>query len=558
MECSSCHNPHGSTNVRLLKTGNSVNESCSTCHAEKRGPFLFEHAGISGDSCATCHDPHGSNNDRMLVAKLPFLCQRCHNHTRHPSTIYDNKVAADQQPAVQPQLRDLPFGDPRLEPSGRFDVPAAVAEAIMRNHIMLAACRPGRSRRRGAFAQDPPSLPPPTDPVEIGAQRVDRQVVRHGRFRRPHHVKSTAMKRATSAIAICARASTPPTCWLGRRTEDWNFEAQAWNIGYRDQSYQVDLQRVGRLTASFLWDQIPLCISRDTRRSTRRRSPACSGSTTRCSRQIQAGTKTLRNFEDQAVRFDLRTLRAHRPGRRVFNATPTDIVAAGQEHQPRRARSPSAARSASATPSNCRCRSTPHDRRADRARVGQHSGHAPVRLGWLDVREQHRERDVGQPAALRTGHFRHAVAGPHALVARQHADLPPRHRRGQPARRTPPHRLRRVRPGPQQRGPAAASPSTRRSRRPALSRADRRSREPDDDRAVHVGDAAVAPASRSTRSYRYADVDVQTPVFDADRRARSPTTRAFQRRLPAVRYHNVKRIDVRCRRRIRRWCRTRR
>jgi DmsE family decaheme c-type cytochrome len=92
MECSSCHNPHGSTNVRLLKTGNSINESCSTCHAEKRGPFLFEHAGISGDSCATCHDPHGSNNDRMLVAKLPFLCQRCHNHVKHPSTIYDNKV----------------------------------------------------------------------------------------------------------------------------------------------------------------------------------------------------------------------------------------------------------------------------------------------------------------------------------------------------------------------------------------------------------------------------------------------------------------------------------
>ena len=92
MECSSCHNPHGSTNVRLLKVGNSINEACTTCHAEKRGPYLFEHAGISGDSCATCHDPHGSSNDRMLVAKLPFLCQRCHNHTRHPSTIYDGRV----------------------------------------------------------------------------------------------------------------------------------------------------------------------------------------------------------------------------------------------------------------------------------------------------------------------------------------------------------------------------------------------------------------------------------------------------------------------------------
>ncbi len=88
MECASCHNPHGSTNVRLLKAGNSINESCATCHTEKRGPFLFEHAGISGDSCATCHDPHGSNNDRMLVAS----CRSCASAaittrgTRRPST----------------------------------------------------------------------------------------------------------------------------------------------------------------------------------------------------------------------------------------------------------------------------------------------------------------------------------------------------------------------------------------------------------------------------------------------------------------------------------------
>jgi DmsE family decaheme c-type cytochrome len=93
MECSSCHNPHGSTNVRLLKVGTNVNESCTSCHAEKRGPYLFEHASITGDGCTTCHDPHGSSNDRMLVAKLPFLCQRCHIHTKHPSTIYDNNVA---------------------------------------------------------------------------------------------------------------------------------------------------------------------------------------------------------------------------------------------------------------------------------------------------------------------------------------------------------------------------------------------------------------------------------------------------------------------------------
>lgn len=88
MECSSCHNPHGSMNVKNLRVGNYVNESCVSCHTEKRGPFLFEHAA-GRESCVSCHDPHGSSNDRMLVAKLPMLCQRCHIHTRHPGTIYD-------------------------------------------------------------------------------------------------------------------------------------------------------------------------------------------------------------------------------------------------------------------------------------------------------------------------------------------------------------------------------------------------------------------------------------------------------------------------------------
>jgi DmsE family decaheme c-type cytochrome len=88
MECTACHNPHGSTNTRMLKIGNWVNETCVSCHTEKRGPYLWDHAPVR-EACNNCHDPHGSNNDRMLVAKLPMLCQRCHIGTRHPSTIYD-------------------------------------------------------------------------------------------------------------------------------------------------------------------------------------------------------------------------------------------------------------------------------------------------------------------------------------------------------------------------------------------------------------------------------------------------------------------------------------
>jgi DmsE family decaheme c-type cytochrome len=91
MTCATCHNPHGSANVKLLRAGLSSAESCATCHADKRGPFLYEHAPVR-ESCATCHDPHGSPNERMLVQKQPFMCQRCHSHIRHPGTLYDNRV----------------------------------------------------------------------------------------------------------------------------------------------------------------------------------------------------------------------------------------------------------------------------------------------------------------------------------------------------------------------------------------------------------------------------------------------------------------------------------
>jgi predicted CXXCH cytochrome family protein len=50
--------------------------------------MLWEHAPVR-ENCATCHDPHGSSNDRMLVVRMPMLCQRCHIATRHPASIYD-------------------------------------------------------------------------------------------------------------------------------------------------------------------------------------------------------------------------------------------------------------------------------------------------------------------------------------------------------------------------------------------------------------------------------------------------------------------------------------
>ena len=77
MACSDCHNPHGSTGPKLL-VKNSVNETCYTCHAEKRGPFLWEHAPVS-DDCTNCHTPHGSTTAPLLKTRAPWLCQECHS-----------------------------------------------------------------------------------------------------------------------------------------------------------------------------------------------------------------------------------------------------------------------------------------------------------------------------------------------------------------------------------------------------------------------------------------------------------------------------------------------
>jgi predicted CXXCH cytochrome family protein len=43
-----------------------------------------------------CHDPHGSLHPRMQIAKLPRMCQQCHDETRHPTQPYSDASAAPE------------------------------------------------------------------------------------------------------------------------------------------------------------------------------------------------------------------------------------------------------------------------------------------------------------------------------------------------------------------------------------------------------------------------------------------------------------------------------
>jgi len=77
MKCTDCHSPHGTSNLHELQQASS--EACTACHAEKRGPFVFEHAASRVEGCTACHTPHGSSN-KMLMARREerMLCLQCH------------------------------------------------------------------------------------------------------------------------------------------------------------------------------------------------------------------------------------------------------------------------------------------------------------------------------------------------------------------------------------------------------------------------------------------------------------------------------------------------
>ncbi len=81
IECATCHNPHGTQTEKLI-AANSINEKCYSCHADKRGPVLWEHPPAK-ESCLNCHTPHGSNQPKLLTMRAPMLCQSCHIQSAH-------------------------------------------------------------------------------------------------------------------------------------------------------------------------------------------------------------------------------------------------------------------------------------------------------------------------------------------------------------------------------------------------------------------------------------------------------------------------------------------
>jgi DmsE family decaheme c-type cytochrome len=94
MQCNDCHNPHGGFERHQLRMAAGQDEACYKCHADKQGPFVYQHeAKIEG--CVSCHSPHGSTNARMLKQnQVNLLCMSCHS------------LNADAGPAATPTFHN--------------------------------------------------------------------------------------------------------------------------------------------------------------------------------------------------------------------------------------------------------------------------------------------------------------------------------------------------------------------------------------------------------------------------------------------------------------------
>ena len=123
VKCSDCHNPHGALTPAMVKH-ESVNQQCFSCHADKRGPYMFGHPPVE-ENCLTCHTPHGSSHNKLLNEKVPNLCQDCHVQGRHPTAYYGQNqawIGANGQPVTTREhalrlalVPELPQLDPRFE-----------------------------------------------------------------------------------------------------------------------------------------------------------------------------------------------------------------------------------------------------------------------------------------------------------------------------------------------------------------------------------------------------------------------------------------------------------
>jgi len=109
---------------------------------------------------------------------------------------------------------------------------------------------------------------------------------------------------------------------VSRDRDAWTFDAEARNVGYRDQSYRAEFNRYGRLKGSFDFNQVPLWFGNVERTPFREETPGVFRLNDTIQSAIQNGTATLAAYGSELRDLDLRSRRDTTSGRFLFQATP--------------------------------------------------------------------------------------------------------------------------------------------------------------------------------------------------------------------------------------------
>ncbi len=139
MTCVDCHDPHGGAAGENLKTAN-IRELCLSCHAQYRGPFMYQHPPVN-ENCMLCHVVHGSPNTNLLSVSMPALCLQCHSghHNGDGTPIPDR--CTNCHGSIHGTDVATPSGGSRFVDKGAYGLPSSPAPA-QRHSGMRASLQP--------------------------------------------------------------------------------------------------------------------------------------------------------------------------------------------------------------------------------------------------------------------------------------------------------------------------------------------------------------------------------------------------------------------------------
>lgn len=183
-ECLSCHDPHGSSNRRMLKK-DSIPQLCTECH---KTTMSASHAHKpAGEDCTTCHKAHSGTNEKLLILERRALCLKCHDQvgkTIESSTVHHDPVkgdclqchtahASDQIKALKAPPQDL-CASCHKETADKAMAAKHKHAAVTDARACLNCHLPHGSQRDHLLAAKPVSscLECHKKPIKVGADRV--------------------------------------------------------------------------------------------------------------------------------------------------------------------------------------------------------------------------------------------------------------------------------------------------------------------------------------------------------------------------------------------------